>query len=435
MAVEIDNKGKLMPEELTKWVREQMLYLEEDPMSHQKRLFFDNSGGSLRIKGVSEAFQKIDDLPNCGGHGGVTSDYMDTLRGQACQDMIDMFNAKDGCIVTSMTASIIIFDVSEAIIENVPGTNVVTTQLEHPSAFDGCAAACKKFGKELRVAKTDPRTGMIPPENILELIDENTILLSVIMTSNITGAVMDIETIVREARKIKPDLFIVCDSVQHTPHGTIDMQAAPVDCVNFAPYKFGGIRGLGAGWITERVMNLPHRKLIEEKQSNWEMGGCAPGMYAGLSAIFDYVLTIGKFYLGENATRRELYLKGMEAIMLHERALLARLLYGSEEQKGVLAMDGVHVAVEMDNLAERDLIVPLTFDGKLPKEVSRMYEKKGVVVHERTDESLYSARQVNSIGEHGIVRVSPLHCHTYAEIDQFLKITEEIAAEIAAESK
>ncbi|MFR8548230.1 MAG: aminotransferase class V-fold PLP-dependent enzyme [Lachnospiraceae bacterium] len=429
----IDNKGKLMPEELTKWVRSQCLHLEKDPMSGKERLFFDNSGGSLRLKPVSEAFQKVDDLPNCGGHGGVTSDYLDTLRGQACEDLSTMFNAKDGCIVTSMTASIIIFDVSEVIIENVPGTNVVTTALEHPSAYDGCAAAAKKFGKELRVAQTDPRTGSIPVENILKLIDQDTCLLSVIMTSNITGAILDIETIVREARKIKPDLYIICDSVQHTPHGTIDMQAAPVDAVNFAPYKFGGIRGLGAGWLTERVMNLPHRKLIQEKQSNWEMGGCAPGMYAGLSAIFSYVLDIGKYYLGENATRRELYLKGMEAIMLHERALLARMLYGSEEQKGLLDMDGVNVAVEMDNLAERDLIVPLTFDGRAPAQVSRMYEQRGVVVHERTDDSLYSARQVNSIGEHGIVRVSPLHCHTYAEIDKFLKITQEIIDEIAAE--
>ena len=72
------------------------------------------------------------------------------------------------------------------------------------------------------------------------------------------------------------------------------MKAWGLDCVNFAPYKFGGARGLGVGWLSERVMNLPHRKLIKEKQSNWEMGGCAPGMYAMLSAIVDYVCWIGK---------------------------------------------------------------------------------------------------------------------------------------------
>ena len=338
-----------------------------------------------------------------------------------------MFNAKDGCIVTSMTASIIIYDVSDCIISNIPGTNVVTTQLEHPSAFDGCAAFAEKYGKELRVAKTDPRTGSIDPMEVVKLVDKDTCLLSVIMTSNITGAVLDIETIVREARKIKPDLYIICDSVQHTPHGLFDMQTCPVDAVNFAPYKFGGIRGLGAGWISERVMNLPHRKLIQERQDNWEMGGCAPAQYAALSAIFDYVCWLGSNFI-DTDNRRDLYVEGMTRITLHERALLDRLLHGSAEVPGVLDIPGVHCAVEMDNLAERDLIVPLVFDNMTCEEASRAYEENGVVVHERTDASLYSARQVNSIGKHGIVRISPLHCHTFDDIDEFLKITAKIAA-------
>lgn len=419
--------GQLMPAELTAQVREKYYFVDEDPFTKKRRLFFDNSGGSFRLKDASRRFQEVDDLPNCGGHGGAASDYLDTLRPQACKDLATMFNAKDGCIVTSMTASIIVFDVSECIIENIPGTNVVTTQLEHPSAFDGCAAAARKFGKELRVAKTDPRTGAIPVEEVIKLIDKDTCLLSVILTSNITGAIMDIETIVREARKIKPDLYIVCDSVQHTPHGLFDMQACPVDCVNFAPYKFGGIRGLGAGWISERVMNLPHRKLIEERQDNWEMGGCAPAHYAELSAIFDYVCWLGSHFI-DTDDRRKLYVEGMTRITLHERALLDRLLHGSDEVPGVLDIPGVHCAVEMDNLEERDLIVPLTFDNMTCEEAARVYEANGVVVHERTDKSLYSARQVNSIGEHGIVRISPLHCHTFDDIDEFLKITARIAA-------
>lgn len=418
--------GQLMPAELTAQIREKYYFVDEDPFTNARRLFFDNSGGSFRLKDASEALKKADDLPNCGGHGGVTSDYLDSLRTQACEDISTMFNAENGCIATSMTASIILFDVSEAIIANVPGTNVVTTALEHPSAFDGCAIPAEKYGKELRVAKTDPRTGTIEPEEVIKLIDKDTCLLSVIMTSNITGAILDIETIAREARKIKPDLFIVCDSVQHTPHGLTDMKNWGLDCVNFAPYKFGGVRGLGVGWLSERTMNLPHRKLIREKQSNWEMGGCAPGMYAMLSAIFNYVCWIGsQFNKSEN--RRELYVEGMTRITLHERALLYRLLHGSDEVRGLLDIEGVKVAVEMDDLTQRDLIVPVVFDKLTCEEASRAYEAKGVVVHERTDASLYSARQVNSINLHGIVRISPLHCHTYADIDEFLRITAEIA--------
>lgn len=423
---DIIKNGQLMPAELTAQIREKYHHVDIDPFTNKKRLFFDNSGGSFRLKAASDAFKKVDDLPNCGGHGGVASDYLDSLRTQACEDISTMFNAEGGCIVTAMTASIVVFDVSEAIIASVPGTNVVTTALEHPSAFDGCQIPAEKYGKELRVAQTDPRTGIVRPEDVVKLIDKDTCLLSVIMTSNITGGILDIETIAREARKIKPDLYIICDSVQHTPHGLTDMKAWGLDCVNFAPYKFGGARGLGVGWLSDRVMNLPHRKLIREKQSNWEMGGCAPGMYAMLSAIFDYVCWIGKQF-NDTENRRDLYVEGMNRIMLHERALLYRLLHGSDEVKGLLEIEGVKVAVDMDDLTERDLIVPIVFDKMTCEQASRAYEAKGVIVHERTDASLYSARQVNSINQHGIVRISPLHCHTYADIDEFLKITAEIA--------
>ena len=419
-------QGLLMPAELTQQIRDKYYYVDVDPFTNKKRLFFDNSGGSLRLKAASEAFQKVDDLPNCGGHGGKASDYLDSLRVKACEDMATMFNADGGCIMTSMTASIIIFDVSEAIVQNVPGTNVVTTELEHPSAFDGSQVPAERYGKELRVAKTDPRTGSIPIENILKLIDKDTCLLSVIMTSNITGAILDIETLAREARKIKSDLYIICDSVQHTPHGLTDMKNWGLDCVNFAPYKFGGPRGLGVGWLSERVMNLPHRKLIREVQSNWEMGGCAPAMYAALSAIFDYVCWVGSQFT-DSTDRRALYVEGMTRITLHERALLDRMLHGGDGTPGLLAIPGVKVAVEMDDLTQRDLIVPIVFDNMSCEEAARAYEAAGVVVHERTDSSLYSARQVNSIGLHGIVRVSPLHCHTYSDIDEFLKITAELA--------
>lgn len=425
---EIEKNGQLMPADLVRQIKDKYYYVDVDPVENKRRLFFDNSGGSFRLKAASEAFKRVDDLPNCGGHGGVVSDYLDALRTQCCEDMATMWNAEGGCIVTDMTASMIVYDVSDTIIENVPGTNVVTTELEHPSAFDGCERACRRYGKELRVAKTDPVTGTVTWQEICSHIDENTILLSVIMTSNITGAVLDVAKIAEEARKINPDVYIICDSVQHTPHGVTDMKAWGLDMVNFAPYKFGGIRGIGVGWLSERLMNLPHRKLTKEKQSNWELGGCAPGMYASLSAIFDYVCWIGGHFT-DSKNRRDLYLEGMHRIELHERALLYRMLHGSKEVKGVLDLDGVRVAVEMPDLTKRDAIVPLVFDDLTCEQAARAYEVKGCVVHERTDTSLYSARQVNSIGERGIVRISPLHCHDFKDIDKFLEITAQIVEE------
>ena len=420
--------GLLMPDEVIEKVREKFYFVDTDPMTGRKRLFFDNSGGSFRLKAAGEAFHVADNLPNCGGHGGVVSDYLVSLREKAVETISTMFNAESGSLMTSMTASTVMFDVTLAIVENVPGTNIVTTQLEHPSAYDACVVAAEKFGKELRVAKTNPVTGTVDAEEVIRLIDENTCLLSVILTSNITGAVLDIETIVREARKIKPDLHIVCDSVQHTPHGLFDLQKCPVDAVNFAPYKFGGMRGLGVGWFSERTATLPHRRMIGERADNWEMGGCAPGSYAQLCAIFDYVCWLGSQFI-DTADRRTLYVEGMTRIALHERALLYRMLEGSENVPGVRYISGVKCPVDGKDLTKRDLIVPLVFDNMSCVEASRAYEREGVTVNERVQESSYSKRQVNSFGCTGIVRISPLHCHKTDEIDQFLEITAKLAAQ------
>lgn len=420
-------QGILMPEELTAQIRDKYYYVERCPMTNVERMFFDNSGGSFRLKAVSEAFSKVDNLPNCTGHGGVVSDYLDSMRVKATEVLKTMFNAQDGCIVTSMTASIIIWDAIQAVIKSVPGTNVVTTELEHPSSFDSVATACKELGKELRVAKTNVKTGSIEPEEVIRLVDKDTCLLSVIMTSNISGAILDIETIVRECRKINPDLYIICDCVQHVPHGLVDMKTCPVDAVNFAAYKFGGMRGLGVGWLSKSLSELPHAKLIKERADNWEMGGCAPGSYAQIIEIFKYVCWIGSHFV-QTDDPRTLYVEGMNRIAWHERALLAHMLEGTAEIPGVRHIPGVHVISDNPDLTQRDLIVALTFDGKRCADVSREYEKRGVIVHERDKSSLYNERQVLSLGVDGIVRITPLHCHRIDEIDKFLKITAEIAA-------
>ena len=56
--------GQLMPAELTAQIRDKYYFVDVDPFTNKKRLFFDNSGGSFRLKAASEAFQKVDDLPN-----------------------------------------------------------------------------------------------------------------------------------------------------------------------------------------------------------------------------------------------------------------------------------------------------------------------------------------------------------------------------------
>lgn len=56
--------GLAFSEEIMKEVQDQFLYLNEDKIVGE-RLFFDNAGGSFRLKKVEEVFNELDAIPDC----------------------------------------------------------------------------------------------------------------------------------------------------------------------------------------------------------------------------------------------------------------------------------------------------------------------------------------------------------------------------------
>lgn len=132
---------------------------------------------------------------------------------------------------------------------------------------------CGLTNREFRVAMANPKTGGVDLDEILSKIDKDTLLLSVMSASNISGYIFDIETIVREARKINPDIYILSDAVQHAPHGVLDVEQCGLDGVTFAPYKMFGIRGCGYGYVSDRVAKMTHHKLLAKPEKS---GSSAP---------------------------------------------------------------------------------------------------------------------------------------------------------------
>ena len=226
------------------------------------------------------------------------------------------------------------FDMVRAVAENIPGSNLVTSVLEHPSSYDAMALYAQRLGKQLRVAKSNPVTGGIDVDEIVGLVDGDTCLLSVMYASNISGAKIDVEEIVKRARAIKPDLYVIADAVQHAPHGLIDVQKTPVDGINIAPYKFFGCRGSGISWLSERASMLPHHRLSGKKQDFWDLGSAAPWQFAVVTEIVNYVCWLGGRFI-DSADRRTLFACGIDRIALHERALMARLLNGCDGITGL----------------------------------------------------------------------------------------------------
>lgn len=423
-------RGCLFDPQLQQEIREKFYYLDTDNLG-RKRLFFENSGGSLRLKAAVEARAKYEQIPDCPERYHDISMELRAVKEKGIRDIMEViFGAKSGALVTELTSSQVMFQITRTIIENVPGTNVVTTSIEHPSAHDAAEVFAERHGMEFRVAMANPKTGGVDVEEIIRHIDQNTCLLSVMSASNISGNILPIEEIVREARKIKPDLYIISDAVQHMPHAVLDVEKLGIDGMNFAPYKAFGIRGCGYGYVSDRVAKLPHDKLIAKPEKEWELGTFPHPNYAAMSAVVDYVCWIGSHYT-DSLDRRTLYAEGMTRIHLQERALLWRMLEGTQAVPGLRHIPGVQVFLDSPSVEKRDLISAIGIEGMDFTALREEYYRRGVTVFERVNTSLYSKRIVESLGLTGAIRVSPLHCHTVEEIDRFLTITAQIAKEFA----
>ncbi len=418
---------KMFTEEELKEIRKKFNYVDQD-IKERHRLFFDNAGGSLRLIAAEDAFKRVSEMPDASEHSNELALELLKMEDKARADIKEViFGTENGVIYPSYTASQIMMEIARIFSEHAKGTNFVTTILEHPSSFDAMTYYAQKNGCELRVAKANKITGGVDAEEVISLIDENTAVLSCMAASNISGYIFDIETIFKRAREINPNIYIICDAVQHAPHGALNPEEIGVDMMHFAPYKFFGVRGFALAWLSNRVASFDHHRLLGKAKNDWEIGSPATAQFAAIQEVIEYVISLGKTKNPEESNRRKLYVKGMQRIADHERGLLFLLLEGTENKKGLRHIDGVTVAMDGKDLNTRDLIFSVSFENMSCEESVEEYEKRGVVTYERSASSLYSKRMLEAFDLDGVVRLSPLHVNSVSDVEEFLDITAEIA--------
>ena len=329
-------KGVPFSDEYQKSLEEKFCFADVDP-EYGHRLFFENSGGSLRLRKAVEAKAMLEAFPDCPernrGRGYELSYYV----AEGTKEIMEVvFGAHSGALISELSASQCMFQAVTTIMENAKwGTNAVTTLLEHPSAHDAVEYACVKTGREFRTIPANPETGGIEVEEVLKHVDKDTVLVSIMAASNISGNIMDIKEISRRVHEINPDIYVVADAVQHAPHALIDVEDWDVDVSNFAPYKFFSVRGCGYAYVSPRVATMFHPRLKCKDADIWQLGTPAPGNFAAMMEVIRYVAEIGDHFEPGLKTLRERYTAGMNRIHLQERALLYRMLEGTDEVPGL----------------------------------------------------------------------------------------------------
>lgn len=420
-----DFEKDIFSPELLREIRNRFLYVDWDPFSG-KRVYLEASGGSLRLKSVMETIAKESALPDELFRYNPASDYVNAAVDKGIEDVKLFLGAKSGHIMPAHSATHAIFRALNAITSYIPGSNIVTTELEHPAVRSSTQYFAEITGKEWHVAKLSGETSSVPSESILELVDKDTCVLAFQHGSNQTGSINDVKTIITEARKIKPDLYVLVDAVQYAPHGPIDVEEYGADAYAFGPYKSYCVKGIGFAHMSDRLANLPHWRLLEKPITNWVLGSPAHMMYACWSATMDYICWLGSHFT-ESTDRRAQVVAAKDAIHAHMKALLHRAMFGAEEIEGLFSLGHVDVGGMPEDFRNRLCIFLFQLAGMdASTAIGRYNQEHGVRLAARIMDA-YSAVPLKALGWESGVRLSAAHYNTSEEIDIFLKATKAMA--------
>ena len=131
------------------------------------------------------------------------------------------------------------------------GHHIVTTAVEHHAVLHPMQKLEAK-GFEVTYLQPD-HEGNITVDDLKKALRPDTILVSVMMVNNETGAVLPIADMVRATRRLSPLALFHTDAVQALGKARVNLQELDVDAASFSAHKVGGPKGVGALYLRART--------------------------------------------------------------------------------------------------------------------------------------------------------------------------------------
>lgn len=410
---------------LVRLIRSRFVNVSRDPFSG-RRIYFENAGGTLKLKSIFPVIETFTALPDNSGRDNPSSKKVDHALVEGREAVAALLGAKSGQIIADQSTTSMMFRLLRTVARNVKGTNMVTSELDHASVFNGTQIVAEQHSCEFRVVPLDPRSGMVPIEAVARKIDKGTVMLTIIHSSNILGTKNRIAEIVCAARAINPNVFIIIDGTQHASHGLVDVEKYGADAYVFAPYKVFSKGGISFAHLSDRLAALPHDNLLGKPKTAWDLGTREVAAYACMKQVVDYLKWLAQADGQKAIGLRDAVVKGMRIVEHLETKLMRALAHGFGSTPGLLHIDGVTVHGQTNRLTEREAIFAISVRGCESAELVDYFGKNGITLTNRVQDA-YSGHTLKALGVKDCLRLSVCHYNTPKEVQKFLGLLAAIA--------
>ncbi len=135
------------------------------------------------------------------------------------------------------------------------GRHIITTAVEHHAVLNAMKEL-EAQGFEVTYLQPD-ETGTVCLNTLKEALRKDTILVSVMMVNNETGAVMPISQMAKLTHRVAPEAVFHTDAVQGFMKVPFQAKTLGADLVSISSHKIHGPKGAGALYISPRLRSFP----------------------------------------------------------------------------------------------------------------------------------------------------------------------------------
>jgi len=380
--------------------------------------FFDGPGGTQVPEVVINAISDYYRTCNANSHGSfITSRETDEIIDKTRSKVAEFLGAEGphnisfGANMTSLNYSL-----SRALGHWLdPGDEILITQLDH-EANRGPWQALRNLGLIVREVGIH-ENGTLDFADFESKLNENTRLVAMGWSSNVTGAVND----VARARALTHAVgaLLLVDAVHFTPHFPIDVTALGIDFLLCSAYKFYGPHvGIlySKGELLNRISAFHLRTQLEHAPYCIETGTLN---FAALNGVLAAILFIESF--GSAADSRSRLVDAMRKIGRYEEHL-ARGIHD-----GLRAIPTLRIVGPDFNEPLRAPTISFVLDGVHPETLCRELDEKSILAW---NGHFYGIRPVEVLGlleKGGLTRVGVSLYNTREEVDRLVEAVTGIA--------